>query len=201
MPSVTISHGGQMRTFHLVSSFAALLASAPLVAQGRPSGTVLNPGSGTILNPGSGTILNPDRIPRTRDDRRDSRDRIPPGQLPPAGMCRIWIDGVSPGQQPAPTDCQTAVANKPANARIIWGDQQSFPGKGKGKFKSQNRDQTGVLNGRRHGHGDDEDDDRDDDRGMNSRQSGSAQFPAIGEVNRSSPELSHRPNKGKKHGE
>jgi hypothetical protein len=192
-----------MRTLHLVSSFAALLASAPLVAQGRPSGTVLNPGSGTILNPGSGTILNPDRIPRTRDDRRDSRDRIPPGQLPPAGMCRIWIDGVPPGQQPAPTDCQTAVANKPANARIIWGDQQSFPGKGKGKFKSHDRNQSGVLNGERRGRGDDdENDDRDDDdRGVSSRRTGSVQSPVIGGGNRSSSELSRRSNRGKKHDE
>jgi len=48
--------------------------------------------------------------------------RIPPGQRPPAGMCRIWLDGVPPGQQPAPTDCATAVRNRPANGRVIFGD-------------------------------------------------------------------------------
>jgi hypothetical protein len=47
---------------------------------------------------------------------------IPPGHRPPAGMCRIWIDGVPPGRQPAPTDCDTAVRNQPANSRIIWGE-------------------------------------------------------------------------------
>jgi hypothetical protein len=37
-------------------------------------------------------------------------------------MCRIWIDGVPPGHQPAPTDCETAVRNQPRNSQIIWGD-------------------------------------------------------------------------------
>ena len=48
--------------------------------------------------------------------------KIPPGQRPPAGMCRIWLDGVPAGQQPAPTDCATAVRNRPANGRVIFGD-------------------------------------------------------------------------------
>ena len=48
--------------------------------------------------------------------------KIPPGQRPPAGMCRIWLDGVPPGQQPAPTDCATAVRKRPANGRVIFGD-------------------------------------------------------------------------------
>ena len=46
---------------------------------------------------------------------------IPPGQMPPAGMCRVWIDGVPPGQQPAATDCVTARRNAPANSRVIYG--------------------------------------------------------------------------------
>ena len=50
------------------------------------------------------------------------QQNVPPGQRPPAGMCRIWINGVPPGHQPAPTDCQTAVRNQPANSQIIWGD-------------------------------------------------------------------------------
>ena len=49
-------------------------------------------------------------------------DKIPAGHRPPAGMCRIWLDGVPPGQQPAPTDCATAVRNRPANGRVIFGD-------------------------------------------------------------------------------
>ena len=48
---------------------------------------------------------------------------VPPGQRPPAGMCRVWIDGMPPGHQPRPTDCSTAVATVPRNGRVIWGDQ------------------------------------------------------------------------------
>src|SRR4029079_10494406 len=41
---------------------------------------------------------------------------------PPAGMCRIWVDGVPPDKQPAPTDCASALKNKPTNGRVIFGD-------------------------------------------------------------------------------
>ena len=47
---------------------------------------------------------------------------IPAESRPPAGMCRIWLDDVPAGQQPAPTDCATAVKNKPQNGRVIFGD-------------------------------------------------------------------------------
>lgn len=55
---------------------------------------------------------------------REGTDGIPPGHFPPAGMCRVWIDGVPPGQQAAPTDCTTAVRNRPANGRVIFGDDR-----------------------------------------------------------------------------
>jgi hypothetical protein len=29
------------------------------------------------------------------------RGSVPPGQMPSPGMCRVWIDGVPPGRQPA----------------------------------------------------------------------------------------------------
>jgi hypothetical protein len=54
---------------------------------------------------------------------------IPPGQMPPAGMCRIWIDGVPPGRQPRPTDCATAQRNVPVNGRVIYGDNSRGGGK------------------------------------------------------------------------
>ncbi|HXT17433.1 MAG TPA: hypothetical protein VN706_17465 [Gemmatimonadaceae bacterium] len=47
---------------------------------------------------------------------------IPSDARPPKGMCRIWIDGVPAAQQPAATDCPTALKNRPANARVIFGD-------------------------------------------------------------------------------
>jgi hypothetical protein len=73
---------------------------------------------------------------RTSAEADRANKKIPPGQLPPRGMCRVWIDGVPPGQQPAVTDCATAERNRVANSRVIYGDRESFPGKGKGKFKT-----------------------------------------------------------------
>ena len=57
--------------------------------------------------------------------RRKAQDTIPAAYRPPAGMCRIWLDGVSPAQQPAPTDCPKAVQNKPANGRVLYGEDAS----------------------------------------------------------------------------
>ena len=81
--------------------------------------------------------------------------KIPPGQRPPAGMCRIWLDGVPPGQQPAPTDCATAVRNRPANGRVIFGDDYVD-----GKIKKLN----GNADDRRTAPREDRVDDRDRSR-------------------------------------
>ena len=50
-------------------------------------------------------------------------DDVPTTHRPPPGMCRIWIDGVPAGRQPAPTDCATAIRRRPPNARVIFGDE------------------------------------------------------------------------------
>lgn len=58
-------------------------------------------------------------------DRAPGKERggdIPKAYRPPPGMCRVWLDDVPPGQQPAPTDCKSALRNKPAKARVIFGD-------------------------------------------------------------------------------
>jgi hypothetical protein len=90
---------------------------------------------------------------------RDSRStRVPRGHLPPRGMCRVWIDGVPPGHQPAPTSCTQAERDRfrYSNARVIYGDRESFPGKGKGKWKGADaRWDDRILR----------DDDGDSDRG------------------------------------
>lgn len=46
---------------------------------------------------------------------------VPSHLMPPTGKCRIWMEGVAPAQQPAPTDCQTALRQKPANGTVIFG--------------------------------------------------------------------------------
>jgi len=48
---------------------------------------------------------------------------IPPGQLPPDGLCRVWYEGRPPGQQPRPVDCNQAerIASRDSRARVIYG--------------------------------------------------------------------------------
>lgn len=53
---------------------------------------------------------------------RRASSGIPEGYRPPAGMCRVWIDNVAPGQQPAPTDCASAIRNRPTNARVVFSE-------------------------------------------------------------------------------
>jgi hypothetical protein len=66
---------------------------------------------------------------RTDNNRLDRREvarvqGVPPGQLPPANMCRVWYDGQSPGRQPEATSCRDAerTAARSRNARVIYGE-------------------------------------------------------------------------------
>ena len=94
--------------------------------------------------------------PLSAQGRGTKAGKIPPGQRPPAGMCRIWLNGVPPGQQPAPTDCATAVRNRPANGRVIFGDDYANNNdRGKGK--------KAKGHGRRDDRNEASRDDRDDD--------------------------------------
>ncbi len=79
----------------------------------------------------------------------NSSSRVPAGHMPSAGMCRVWIDGVPPGQQPRQTDCRTAERQRPyyeqrygRNARVIYGSRSN------GRYDTRNRD---VVYGRRDG--------------------------------------------------
>jgi hypothetical protein len=68
---------------------------------------------------------------------------VPPGFFPPAGMCRIWINDVPAGQQPAPTDCASAVRNRPSNGKVLFGDDP--PKTKKGKSDKGKSSPTGQL--------------------------------------------------------
>ncbi|MCU0633651.1 MAG: hypothetical protein MUE41_02155 [Gemmatimonadaceae bacterium] len=48
-------------------------------------------------------------------------DSIPAEYLPPAGLCRVWLDNVPPAQQPAPVECAIAVRSRPENGRVVYG--------------------------------------------------------------------------------
>lgn len=53
-------------------------------------------------------LLLPPALTAQGRGRGFGHDRIPPGQMPPAGMCRVWFDGVPPGHQPSPMRCDVA---------------------------------------------------------------------------------------------
>lgn len=62
--------------------------------------------------------------------KRNERPTDPQSQPAPR-MCRVWLDGVRADSQPAPTDCATALRNRPPNGRVIFGrqgDRQFVPG-------------------------------------------------------------------------
>ncbi len=75
--------------------------------------------------------------PRARSER-DSQP-VPTAYRPPPGMCRIWLDGVPASQQPAPTDCASAVRNRPNGGRVIFGDDY-VEKRGKDKERARDRD-------------------------------------------------------------
>ena len=54
---------------------------------------------------------------------RLSPPEIPSAYVPPAGMCRVWLRDVPPMQQPAPTDCRTALRGKPVGSTVIYGPE------------------------------------------------------------------------------
>jgi hypothetical protein len=44
---------------------------------------------------------------------------IPPGHLPPPGMCRVWVPGEPPGHQPKPRSCSNIERTAPAGSYIV----------------------------------------------------------------------------------
>ena len=63
-----------------------------------------------------------------RGNASQAKDKdIPVSARPPAGMCRLWLDDVPVAQQPAPTDCPTAVRNRTPKSRVIFGDDYVQP--------------------------------------------------------------------------
>ena len=54
---------------------------------------------------------------------KNKQKAVPPGHVPPAGLCRVWYDGVPPGRQPAPTSCYEAerIAAQTSSARVVYG--------------------------------------------------------------------------------
>jgi len=89
---------------------------------------------GLVISAGTAEAQRPvPQKPKSQQTQRRDQS-VPPGFFPPAGMCRIWLNDVPAGQQPAPTDCASAVRNRPANGRVLFGDDPKNK-----KGKSDNR--------------------------------------------------------------
>jgi hypothetical protein len=84
--------------------------------------------------PGASQSLTP------AESKSKGAEPVPKAYLPPAGMCRIWVDNVPAARQPAPTDCATAIRNKPPNARVIFPAPR--PGDAKGLTPNRPRPDT-----------------------------------------------------------
>lgn len=84
--------------------------------------------------------------PATAQQGDRQQPEIPKDYKPPKGMCRIWLKDVPPAQQPAPTDCNSAVKNCPSNGRVIWGDTEES--KNKPKVDPANIPGTKSLTGK-----------------------------------------------------
>ncbi|HEX5386568.1 MAG TPA: hypothetical protein VFW66_07725 [Gemmatimonadales bacterium] len=50
---------------------------------------------------------------------------VPPGQLPPPGMCRVWVPGRPPGHQPRPRDCAGIDETAPAGSWVLLRPSQN----------------------------------------------------------------------------
>lgn len=62
-------------------------------------------------------------VAQGRPAERESADIvIPEAAWPPAGMCRVWLRDVPERQQPAPTDCVTALRTRPRDATLLMGE-------------------------------------------------------------------------------
>jgi hypothetical protein len=152
-----------MKIMAPVVALALAVSAAPLSAQivGRDDGPRPGLPRLPLPIPDDGGVLSREGEARGERGKRGARgpSRVPPGHLPPPGQCRVWIDGVPPGHQPAVTDCATAQRQRlqHRNARVIYGDREAFPGRGKGRV-DRDRDDDDIF-------GIDRDDDDEDRRG------------------------------------
>ena len=61
-------------------------------------------------------------MPLLAQGRFGADTAVPAAYRPPNGMCRVWLEGVSATQQPASTDCATAMRTRPPRSRVVFGD-------------------------------------------------------------------------------
>lgn len=103
---------------------------------------------GLIISAGVAEAQRPVPVsPRPQQQSQSQRREqiVPPGFYPPAGMCRIWVNDVPAAQQPAPTDCASAVRNRPSNGKVLFGDETPKSKKGKKSDKSKSNSADDLV--------------------------------------------------------
>lgn len=75
--------------------------------------------------------IHTDSQPEPRADARvtgapstAARLGVPPGHLPPPGLCRVWFPGRPPGHQPKPAPCAEVEVGAPAGAWVLYRPSQ-----------------------------------------------------------------------------
>lgn len=87
--------------------------------------------------------------PALAQGRGRNKQGVPPGHLPPEGLCRVWYEGVPPGRQPSPTSCYEAerIASRDRGARVVYGDRSGRDDRGvyRDERRDDRRDRDGGI--------------------------------------------------------
>jgi hypothetical protein len=83
------------------------------------AGTIACGPKSSDTQPKPAAVVFEDRLVVSDTDDR-SPLRIPPGQLPPAGNCRVWYPDRPPGQQPRAESCAKAEAAATGESWILY---------------------------------------------------------------------------------
>jgi hypothetical protein len=78
----------------------------------------------------------------TRSPSTAATLKIPPGQLPPPGQCRVWVDGLPPGKQPKARNCSGIEDSAPPSSFVVY-----RPGKDKQvvHVREMDRRRVGIV--------------------------------------------------------
>lgn len=77
--------------------------------------------SASLLVACSKTVVVPPPAPQSsRGPSTAATLGIPPGHLPPAGQCKIWIPGTPPGHQGPSGDCASLARRVPLDGWLVY---------------------------------------------------------------------------------
>jgi hypothetical protein len=106
---------------HFTFCLAALICSGFLFSGCMVSGGLIIETEPIVAGSKHAKYEKPHRAANHYRKKRNKSVRVPPGHLPPKGMCRIWFDNRPPGHQPPPGNCRELRRMVPYNAVLIYG--------------------------------------------------------------------------------